>query len=233
MQSLQAGATIVLGANGLGNIDGLYLGNAILGTGNDNFYGFGALSIDGFDPTQELEEYFIDPNDSLAELRLTTAFLSLDMATSNQLSISALSRIDATTYLELDHEHRGIVDFSTTQAASVSATWAASPFASVRIKDNYNTILWTSDNPELSFNIDISQYFVEYVISSSWRADNPGDSHIEDALSLLLAFTPQTPPPPPPPPNPPPDPDPIPEPASLATWMLALCGVRFAKKKFL
>jgi hypothetical protein len=93
--------------------------------------------------------------------------------------------------------------------------------------------LWTSDNPELSFNIDISQYFVEYVISSSWRADNPGDSHIEDALSLLLAFTPQTPPPPPPPPNPPPDPDPIPEPASLATWMLALCGVRFAKKKFL
>lgn len=41
--ALQAG-TVVIGASGVGSIDGLYLGNTNLGPGNDNFYGFGALS---------------------------------------------------------------------------------------------------------------------------------------------------------------------------------------------
>ena len=225
--NLQAG-TILIGANGVGNIDGLYLGNATLGPGNDNFYGFGAATVDQFDPTLEIEEYLLDPLDSLGELRATTLILGLDISVENQLSVNALSRIDALTYLEVDHLHAGLIDFSTSQGATVSVVWSASPNATAQVRDVFNTVLWSSAAPGSSFQIEESQYFIDYQVSSLWRADAPGDSHIEDTFTILLTFSPQDPPPPPPPPNPPPDP--VPEPTSFAAWVLALCALRTARR---
>lgn len=219
--ALQAG-TVVIGASGVGSIDGLYLGNTNLGPGNDNFYGFGALTVDQFDPTLELEEYFIDPLDSFGDLRLSTLTIGLNIASENQLILLALSRIDSLTYLEVDHQHAGSVDFATNQAATVSVIWNSSPYASAHIRDNFNNTLWTSDKPDEAFTVQSSLYFINYQLMSRWRADSPGDSHPEDTLSMQLLFTPQTPPPPPPPPNPPPNPTPVPEPNTLAIWSLIL-----------
>jgi hypothetical protein len=219
--AVRAGS-LVIGASGAGSIDGLYLGNTNLGPGNDNFYGFGALTVDQFDPTLELEEFLIDPLDSLGELRLSTLTLGLDIASENQLTLTALSRIETLTYLEIDHEHAGLVDFATNQEATVSVVWTASPYASAQIRDNFNTVLWTSDTPTAGFAVQSSLYFIDYQLLSRWRADSPGISHPEDTLSLQLIFNPQTPPPPPPPPNPPPNPTPVPEPTTLAIWSTIL-----------
>lgn len=227
--NLRAG-TIVIGATGVGNIDSLYLGNATLGAGNDNYYGFGAVTVDQFEPTLELEEYFIDPLDSLGELRATTLTLGLDVSTENLLSIQGLSRIDALTYLEVDHLHAGLIDFATTQAAAVSVVWAGSATATAQIRDVFNTVLWTSADPGITFQIESSQYFIDYQVSSRWRADSPGDSQVQGTFNMQLTFTPQDPPPPPPPPNPPPNP--VPEPGSMAVWALALGTLRFAKLRF-
>lgn len=227
--NLRAG-TIVIGATGVGNIDGLYLGNAILGAGNDNYYGFGAVTVDQFDPTLVLEEYLIDPLDSLGELRATTLTLGLDVSTDNLLSIQGLSRIDTLTYLEVDHLHAGLIDFATTQAANVSVVWAGSATATAQIRDVFNTVLWTSTNPGITFQIEGSQYFIDYQVSSRWRADSPSHSQVEGTFNMQLTFAPQTPPPPPPPPNPPPNP--VPEPGSIAVWALALGTLRLAKRLY-
>jgi hypothetical protein len=226
--NLYAG-TIVIGATGVGNIDGLYLGNATLGAGNDNYYGFGAVTVDQFDPTLELEEYLIDPLDSLGELRATTLTLGLDVSIENLLSIQGLSRIDTLTYLEVDHLHAGLIDFATSQASTVSVVWAGSATATAQIRDVFNTVLWSSAAPEITFQIEGSQYFIDYQVSSRWRADSPGDSLVEGTFNMQLTFAPQDPPPPPPPPNPPPNP--VPEPGSLAVWALALGTLRLAKRR--
>jgi len=171
-----------------------------------------------------------DPLDSLGELRVTTLTLGLDVSVENQLSINGLSRIDALTYLEVDHVHAGLIDFATSQGANVSVVWSGSPSATAQIRDVFNTVLWTSLTPGLGFQIEGSQYFIDYQVSSRWRADSPGDSHIEDTFSLQLKFAPQEPPPPPPPPTPPPNP--VPEPGSITLWAFAACALRWGRRAY-